>query len=156
MCLYNLYIFLYLVQCLDSDWISMYFLCRYFCHMMLKNRWTKIIVLCYYTWGFDPIRLSPICSFVSQFHKIMSTAYRILRNFGLSCHYIPGFLGHIVAIYLPDIWLRRLAAARPYLFGPPKGRSYEFGAVSKLVSQLVSDAIPGNLVQEFFWNLAWR
>ena len=31
-------------------------------------------------------------------------------------------------------------------FGPPKGRSYEFSAVS----QSVSDAIPGNLVQEIF------
>ena len=32
-------------------------------------------------------------------------------------------------------------------FGPPKGRSYEFSAVSQLV---VSDAIPGKLVQEIF------
>ena len=33
-----------------------------------------------------------------------------------------------------------------HIFGPPKGRSYEFSAVS----QSVSDAIPGNLVQEIF------
>ena len=37
-----------------------------------------------------------------------------------------------------------------FSIGPPKGRSYEFSAVSQLVSQSVSDAIPGNLVQEIF------
>ena len=31
-----------------------------------------------------------------------------------------------------------------------------FDVTVLLVSQSVSDAIPGNLVQEIFWNLAWR